>query len=57
MGAIYPVEELEAGDVVWFDRPATIGLLMSGYVAVKTGRCIHRLQIEPQMIGWKTHGH
>ena len=56
MGETFPIDELEPGDVVWFDKPATIGLLMPGYVAVKAGRCIHRLQIEPQMIGWKTDG-
>ena len=56
MGRQYPVDELEPGDVIWFDKPATIGLLMPGYVAVKMGKCIHRLQIEPQMIGWKTNG-
>lgn len=56
MGKRYPVAELEVGDVVWFDRPATIGLLMQGFVAVKMGRAIHRLQIEPQMTGWKTSG-
>jgi hypothetical protein len=54
MGEQYPVAELEAGDVIWFDRPKTIGLLMDGYVAVKMGRTIHRLQIEPQMMGWRS---
>jgi len=56
MGEQRPVTELEPGDVVWFDKPATIGLLMEGYVAVKMGKTIHRLQIEPQMVGWKTDG-
>lgn len=48
------IAELGPGDVVWFDKPATIGLLMPGYVAVKLGRSIHRYQIESQMMGWKT---
>ena len=54
MGDMHPISELEPGDVVWFDEPATIGLLMPGYVAVKLGSVIHRFQIEPQMKGWKT---
>lgn len=56
MGARYSIAELAPGDVVWFDKPATIGLLMPGYIAVKMGRCIHRFQIEEQMTGWKTDG-
>lgn len=54
MGERRSIQELEPGDVVWFDKPATVGLLMPNYVAVKMGRCIHRFQIEPQMQGWKT---
>lgn len=56
MGEAVSIEELEPGDVVWFDKPATIGLLMPGYVAVKLGKCIHRFQIEKQMTGWRTSG-
>ena len=56
MGEMHPIDELEVGDVIWFDKPATIGLLMDGYVAVKGGKTIHRLKIEPQMMGWKTSG-
>ncbi len=54
MGDMRPIDELEPGDVVWFDRPATIGLLMPNYVAVKMGRTIHRLVIEPHMRGWRS---
>ena len=56
MGERFPVEELEPGDVVWFDEPKTLGLLMPGYVAVKLGTRIDRYRIEPGMIGWKTSG-
>lgn len=54
MGEQQPVDELEPGDVIWFDKPNTIGLLMPGYVAVKIGGRIDRYEIEPEMIGWKT---
>lgn len=56
MGDMISIDDLEPGDVIWFDRPASIGLLMPGYVALKMGRTIHRLEIEPRMKGWKTHG-
>lgn len=56
LGQMHCIDDLSAGDVVWFDNPATIGLLMPGYVAVKMGKTIHRFQIEDQMTGWKTHG-
>jgi Domain of unknown function (DUF6950) len=56
MGETVSIEKLEPGDVIWFDKPATVGLLMPGYVAVKMGKCIHRFEIEPQMIGWRTNG-
>lgn len=56
MGDMVSITELEPGDVVWFDKPATIGLLMPNYVAVKLGKAIHRFQIEKQMMGWKTSG-
>ena len=54
MGPMYSVDELNKGDVIWFDKPATIGLLMDGYVACKLGNTIHRFKVEPQMIGWKS---
>jgi len=53
-GDVRPVDELEPGDVVYFDKPPTLGLLMPGYVAIRSRRCIHRLQVEPQMMGWAT---
>lgn len=56
MGPMRSIEELKPGDVVWFDKPATIGLLMPGYIAVKMGHAIHRFQIENQMTGWVTDG-
>jgi hypothetical protein len=54
MGEMFPIEELSPGDVIWFDKPASIGLLMPGYVAVKMGKCVHRFRIENKMMGWKT---
>jgi len=42
--------------VIYFDKPATLGLLMGSYIAVKVGRVIHRLEIEPQQMGWRTDG-
>jgi len=54
MGKQHMISELEPGDVVWFDVPKTIGLLMPGYIAVKMGCAIHRLEIDPRMFGWKT---
>ncbi|TFG83983.1 MAG: hypothetical protein E4G74_00325 [Erysipelotrichales bacterium] len=54
MGEAVSVDSLEPGDVVWFDKPATIGLLMQEYVAVKLGKTIHRFKVDPKMIGWKT---
>lgn len=55
MGEMLHIEELEAGDVIWYDRPAaSIGLHMGEYIAVKCGKTIHRLQVEPQLRGWKT---
>lgn len=52
MGDMHPIDELEPGDVIWFDEPATIGLLMPGYVAVKIGTPVHRVMIQPEMRGW-----
>ena len=54
MGPSMPIDQLEPGDVIWFDKPATIGLLMPGYIAVKMGHTIHRLEIESAMHGWRT---
>lgn len=55
MGPMRDVEDLEPGDVIYFHKPRpTIGLLMPEYVAVKMGKCIHRLVIEPHMKGWET---
>lgn len=56
MGKRVSVSMLEPGDVVWYDEPATIGLLMYGYVAVKLGGNIHRFEIDPEMTGWSTQG-
>lgn len=56
MGERHCISGLVMGDVIWFDKPATIGLLMDGYVAVKMGKLIHRVQIESRMTGWKTSG-
>ncbi len=56
MGPMLAIDELEPGDVVWFDKPKSIGLLMPGYIAVKAGRTVHRFEIDPRMQGWKTDG-
>lgn len=55
MGELWPMENLQAGDVVWFDEPVgTIGLLMPNYIAVKTHRQIVRVPIDSRMMGWQT---
>lgn len=55
MGEMWPVDDLVAGDVVWFDKPVgTIGLLMPLYIAVKANRRIVRVPIDSRMMGWKT---
>lgn len=54
LGDMRPISELEPGDVIWFDRPATLGLLMPGYIAVKWGKTVHRFEIQPQMWGWRS---
>ena len=56
MGSEQSIYDLQIGDVVWFDKPATIGLLMPGYIAVKLGKAVHRLQVEEHMTGWRTNG-
>jgi len=48
-------EELEPGDLAWFDwEPATIGLVLDDYVAVKAGRTIHRVHPSAILFGWRT---
>ena len=55
MGPMQSIEDLEAGDVIYFHKPRpTIGLLMPEFVLVKMGKNIHRLEIEQGMKGWKT---
>jgi Domain of unknown function (DUF6950) len=55
MGSMHLIEDLEPGDVIWYEKPvATLGLFMPGYVAVKMGRTICRLRIQPHLQGWKT---
>jgi len=54
MGNPVPVEELSTGDVIWFSKPDTIGLLMRDYVLVKLGKQLHRYQVDDSMTGWKT---
>jgi hypothetical protein len=56
MGEMVPIDELSPGDVVWFEQPTCIGLLMPEYVAVKQGRTINRYAIDPRMMGWRTDG-
>ncbi len=42
LGEITIIDDLEPGDVIWYDKPATLGVLMPGYVAVKMGRSVQR---------------
>ncbi len=54
LGPLRPIAELKRGDVIWFDEPRTLGLLMDEYVAVKANCEIHRIALLPQYMGWKT---
>lgn len=54
LGYPVPIDKLSAGDVIWFNDPASIGLLMPEYVAVKANKCIHRYQKDDKMSGWIT---
>lgn len=54
LGAMHFVSDLSPGDVIWYDEPPCIGLLMPGYVAVKQGRVINRYETQERMMGWKT---
>lgn len=54
MGGMYSIADLEPGDVVWYNRPPCIGLLMQGYIMVKQAHTIHRVEIENHLMGWKT---
>jgi len=48
-------QDLKPGDVAFFDDPhATIGLVMPGYVAIKTGRSILRILPEYCEFGWRS---
>ncbi len=42
------------GSIAYFDRPAYVGIIMPGYIAVKGHGCIHRFIIEPHRTGWRT---
>ena len=42
------------GSVAYFDRPAFVGIVMPGYIAVKGNKVIHRFLIEPHRTGWRT---
>ncbi len=54
LGAEFPPTQLRPGDVAWFEPPATIGLVMPGYVAVKVGHTIHRADLCCAEFGWRT---
>lgn len=52
-GAMCEVEELRPGDVAYFERPATLGLVMPGYVAVLIASQVQRVKIEIARGGWR----
>ena len=57
LGPMRPIQELNVGDVVWFDNPNTVGLLLPAvglYVAVKGHYEIRRLEPEKFLNGWRT---
>ena len=55
MGSMYYMEDLEPGDVIWYDKPQpTLGLLMPGFVLVRGAYSIHRHAADDHLMGWKT---
>lgn len=55
LGPLCAKRDLGVGDVAWFpQRPASIGLIMPGYVAVKGNRAIHRVDPDCYAMGWKS---
>lgn len=55
LGEEIPAADLMPGDVAYFiGPPTTLGLVMPGYVAVKSGRTIHRLLPDAVDLGWRT---
>lgn len=54
LGSMYFVDDLGPGDIIWYDEPPTLGLLMPNYVAVRQGYVINRYAIQDRMMGWRT---
>lgn len=54
LGAMDFITDLHPGDIIWYDEPPTLGLLMPNYVAVRQGQVINRYAIEECMMGWRT---
>ncbi len=54
LGPMYFICDLNPGDVIWFDKPPSIGLLMPTYIAVKQGVTINRYVLEAHLMGWRT---
>ncbi len=54
LGAEALCEDYPPGSIAYFDRPAFVGIIMPGYIAVKGNRVIHRFMMEPHRTGWRT---
>ena len=48
------IADCPAGSIAYFEQPASVGVVMPGYIAVKANRCIHRFVIEQHRTGWRT---
>jgi len=50
-----PKKKLVPGDVAYLEIPqATLGLILPGYIAMKVGHTIHRVDFRAIDFGWKT---
>ncbi len=48
------ISDCPPGSVAYFDSPASVGIVMPGYIAVKGNHTIHRFMIEDCRTGWRT---
>ncbi len=48
------IEHLAPGDLVYFDTPPTLGLLLDNGVIVKGHYTVQRALLSPEMMGWST---
>lgn len=42
------------GSVAYFQKPASVGIIMRDYIALKGHGKIHKVQFDPNQTGWKT---